>query len=252
VLRVWLLEEEFATFRCARCAIGGYAVSRNSERADPHVLEKARVKAREIQMEEATASRKKARWLWSQRQPIIGSIAETYLRTSRGYHGDLHGTLAFLPSREGHSPAMIAAFGRAVESLPGELAIYDLAIRGVHLTKLKPDGSGKAGTENDKLTIGKSNSAPIWLAPVNDGGGLAIAEGIEDALSAHAATAMGAWAAGTAGRLPAMADHIPAYVEAVTIFVDADPLGEKNAVELATRLEAKAVESRLVRPGANG
>jgi hypothetical protein len=147
---------------------------------------------------------------------------------------------------------MIAAFGMAVETLPGELAIYDLAVRGIHLTKLKPDGSGKAGTDADKLTIGIGNNSPIWLAAVNDGCGLAICEGIEDALSVHAATGLGAWAAGTAGRLPAMAEHVPAYVEAVTIFVDADPAGEKNSIELAARLEAKGFEARLVRPGAHG
>ncbi|MCK1542202.1 toprim domain-containing protein [Bradyrhizobium sp. 160] len=246
------MEPEFATFRCARCEAGGYSVGRNSERADPEILEKARAKSRELQLEEAIKSRRKAQWLWSQREPIIGSIAETYLRRCRGYQGDLHATLGFLPSRGDHPPAMIAAFGAAVETLPGELAIYDLAIRGVHVTKLKADGTGKAGTEADKLTIGVGNTLPIWLAPVNDGGGLAICEGIEDALSVHAATGLGAWAAGTAGRLPAMAEHVPAYVEAVTIFVDADPVGEKNSIELAARLEAKGFEARLVRPGAHG
>ncbi|MET4149916.1 toprim domain-containing protein [Bradyrhizobium sp. RT7b] len=252
VLRIWFLETTFATFRCARCETAGYAVARNSERTEPEILEKARAKARAIQLEEAIESRRKAQWLWSQRKPITGSIAETYLRRCRGYQGDLHATLGFLPARGDHPPAMIAAFGTAVETLPGELAIYDLAIRGVHITKLKPEGSGKAGTEADKLTIGAGNTLPIWLAPVNDGGGLAICEGIEDALSAHAATGLGAWAAGTAGRLPAMAEHVPAYVEAVTIFVDADPVGEKNAVELAARLDAKGFEVRLVRPGAHG
>jgi hypothetical protein len=145
---------------------------------------------------------------------------------------------------------MIAAFGCAVEHLPGEIMIYDAAVQGVHLTKLKPDGTGKAGTEADKLTIGMANTSPIWLAPVNDLGGLSIAEGIEDALSVHQATGLGAWAAGTAGRLPAMADHIPDYVESVTIMVDADVAGQANADELAKRLDAKDIEVRLVRPEA--
>src|SRR5262249_43736806 len=31
--------------------------------------------------------REKARWLWSQRRPIIGTAAERYLRETRGYSG---------------------------------------------------------------------------------------------------------------------------------------------------------------------
>src|SRR6516165_7330606 len=49
-----------------------------------------------------------AAFLWSQRTPIAGSIAEAYLR-SRGITCPLPPTLAFLPPRKpGHHPAMIA------------------------------------------------------------------------------------------------------------------------------------------------
>ena len=51
------------------------------------------------------------------------------------------------------------------------------------------------------------------LRPVNDIGGLLIAEGIENALACHA-SGLGLWAAGSAGRLPALADKVPDYVEA--------------------------------------
>jgi hypothetical protein len=248
VLRIWHLEPDFASFRCARCEIEGYAVDRATERVVPAVIEKAKAKAQERQRIEAAESQKKARWLWSQRQPIIGSIAETYLRTCRGYRGRLPVTLGFLPARGEHCPAMIAAFGMARETFPGDLVIDDAAVTGIHITKLKPDGSGKADTEADKLTIGMANTSPIWLAPINDGLGLAIAEGIEDALSVHAAAGLGAWAAGTAGRLPAMADVVPAYV-AVTVMVDRDPNGEKNSAELARRLVARGIEVLMVRPG---
>jgi hypothetical protein len=249
VLRIWCDDPSFATFKCKRCEIEGYAVDRSTERADPAVIAKARAKAQERQCIEAADSLKKARWLWSQRKPIIGSIAEKYLRECRRYQGRIPGTLGFLPARGEYHPAMIAAFGMAKEIEPGEIVIYDAAVRGVHLTKLKPDGSGKAGSGADKLTIGISNTSPIMLAPPNDLLGLAIAEGVEDALSVHQATGLGAWAAGTAGRLPAMADCVPDYIEAVTIMVDADPMGEKNAAELATRLDNRGIEVRMVRPG---
>jgi hypothetical protein len=227
---------------CNHCTWTGGQRYENHQTDAKAANERARAKAKA----ETAASRKKARWLWSQRQSIVGSIAEQYLRKCRGYPGQLPGTLGFLPARGDYPPAMIAAFGMAIEHLPGEIMIYDGAVRGIHITKLKADGSGKAGTEADKITLGIGNSSPIWLAPVNDMGGLAIAEGIEDAISVHAATGLGAWAAGTA--MPAMADHIPAYVESVTIMVDADPVGEKNANELAEKLDAKGLEVLLVRP----
>ena len=62
----------------------------------------------------------KARWLWSQHQPISGSIAETYLRTARGIACGLPPTLGFLPPRKpDQHPAMIAAFGLCDEVEPG-------------------------------------------------------------------------------------------------------------------------------------
>ena len=74
-----------------------------------------------------------------------------------------------------------------------------------------------------KITIGRGSSGfPIVVAPLNDGLGLAITEGAEDALSVHAATGLGAWASGGSGRMPALAVAVPAFVEAVTIFQHPD------------------------------
>ena len=62
----------------------------------------------------------KARWLWSQRQPISGSIAEVYLREVRKITRPLPPTLDFLPPRKlQHHPAMIAAFALPDECEPG-------------------------------------------------------------------------------------------------------------------------------------
>jgi Toprim domain len=170
------------------------------------------------------------------------------LREVRGYRGLLPATLGYLAPSTGFPPAMIAAFGMATETLPGEMVIDDAAVRGVHLTRLKPDGSGKAGTDRDKIMIGKSLGAPIVLAPVNDGLGLVIAEGIEDALSIHDATGLGAWAAGAASRMPALADRIPTYVECVTVFADADATGRTNAQKLAAAIPLPTRDVRLIIP----
>ena len=99
----------------------------------------------------------------------------------------------------------------------------------MHLILLKPDGSGKAEVKRAKIGIGSHAGLPIVLAPPNDLLGLVIAEGIEDALSVHAATSLGAWAAGGATFMPALATCVPSYVECVTVVVDNDDTGHRIA-----------------------
>ena len=193
----------------------------------------------------ALERQKKARWLWSKRRPLADSIGEAYLREARGYHGPLPATLGFLPAHGEHSPAMIAAFGFPTEPEPGRLAITDDAVRGVHLTKLALDGSGKAGTDADKIMVGKSTGWPIVLAPPNDFLGLAITEGIEDGLSVYEATRLGIWVAGSAFRLPALAGAVPSHIEAATIVADDDEDGRWNAEELARRISGRRIDIRI-------
>ena len=235
VLRIWDDGDDFISFFCARSCGSGYA-RREGARSTS--------RPRPVRSVEPTPDKRElARFLWSRRQPITGSIAETYLREARGYRGPLPATLGFLPARREHAPAMIAAFGLVDEPKPGYLIVND--VTGVHLTKLRPDGSGKAGTDRDKIMIGPSMGQPIVLAPCNDLLGLAIAEGIEDALTVHELTGLGAWAAGSAGRMPALVAAVPDYVEAVTIMVDANDSGIKNSAKLAVLLEQRGVSVDL-------
>ncbi len=253
VLRLWCDDPNFITYRCARCEIDGYAHDGSTRAYDPAAMERVWAKARECRRLEDVESLKKSRWLWSCRLPIEGTLAETYIRDCRGYRGRLPPTLGFLPARGDYHPAMIAAFGMARETLPGEIVIDDAAVRDVHLTKLKPDGSGKAGTGDDKITVGTSSLGfPIVLAPVNDGLGLVITEGIEDALSIHEATGLGAWAAGNASRMPALAAVVPDYVECISIFADPDDKGITNAQKLATALQRSDRDVRLIIPSSEG
>jgi len=226
-------------------------LDRNSPPPDQARLTKARAEAAERDRVHKAERLSKARWLWMQRRPIGGSIAATYLRGARGYGGPLPATLGFLPARGAYPPAMIAAFGFAREIDAGELVIRDNAVRGVHLTRLLPDGSGKAVFEDDpdqsaKIIIGCSMGAPIVLAPMNELLGLAITEGIEDALSVYEATNLGAWAAGSASRLSALAAIIDPRVECVTIVVDDDQDGRHHAIALAEKVRARRIECRPI------
>jgi hypothetical protein len=188
---------------------------------------------------------RKAAWLWSQRQPIAGTPAEAYLRGARRYSGLIPRTLAFLPpTKPKHHLAMIAAFGIPDEPEPGIISKPRDA-DAVHLTLLRPHGGGTADVKPNKLIIGRPLGRPIVIAPTNDLLGLAISEGIEDALSAHEATGLGAWAAGAAGFMPVLAAAVPSYIEAVTVYAHEDKAGQAGAHELAEALDHRGIEIRL-------
>jgi Toprim domain len=248
VLRVWYTAPGFITYSCARCGVRGYARASAAEKTADRAPTVAHPERRPKPDAPATARRDKARWLWSQRQPIRGTLAEIYLREARHYRGPLPGSLGFLPKRPEHPPAMIAAFGLAEEIEPGLISVPAAALAGVHLTRLAPDGRAKAGTETDKIMVGAPRGLPIVLAAPNELNGLAIAEGIEDALSVHEATGLGAWAAGAASFLPALAAAVPEWIECITILVDDDEAGRRNADVLAEHLERRCFSVRLVTP----
>jgi hypothetical protein len=243
VMRVWRLESGFGTYHCARCGASGY--TRDPFAAAPPDPVKGAAARKQVAERERLANierRDKARWLWSQRRPIAGSPAEVYLREVRGYHGPLPTTLGYLPALGQHLDAMIAAYGLAGEWEAGTLAIADDAVCAVHLTRLAPDGLAKAGTDADKITIASPSGLPIVLAPPNDLLGLAITEGIEDALSVHEATGLGAWAAGSASFMPALGPVVPDYVECVTIYAHRDRAGHDGAQRLAEGLHDRRIE----------
>jgi Toprim domain len=169
------------------------------------------------QVAERCRRRELARWLWRKSVPAAGTIVERYL-AGRSILA-VPPTIRFLRARGGHPAAMLAAFGLA-------------DVQGVHITHLSPDG-----TKLGKIMLGPTAGNPIVLAPPNDLGGLAIAEGIETALSA-AQEGLGAWAAGSAGHMPKLAGVIAPllYVEAVTILAEDDDAGRRGAEDLAGEL----------------
>lgn len=252
-LRLWCTDPSFISYHCARCGEQGWASNSDAIRSNAPPIDTLAIAA-EVQRREQDETRERlkvAMSLWRRRTPIEGTAAETYLRQVRCYGGRLPATLGFLPASGDFAPAMIAAFGMARETLPGELVIDDAAVRGIHLTKLKADGSGKADTDPNKVMVGRSVGFPIVLAPVNDLLGLSIAEGIEDVLSLHEATGLGAWAAGSASRLPQLAERIPSYVETVSIAADDDKDGLKYADQLGQIILHRR-ECRILVPSGGG
>jgi Toprim domain len=252
VFRVYRDAPDFARFHCAHCEAKGWASDNNNattaKRPSPDEIEKIKSDIAVREAEHELIRRLKALGLWRLGKPAPKSPVERYLRLARRYSAGIPGTIRLLPASQGFAPAMITAIGIANEIEPGILSISDQSVRGVHITSLLSDGSAKAGTDRDKIMIGKSIGSPIVLAPPNDGLGLAITEGIEDALSIHEATGLGAWAAASASRLPALAAAVPAYIDCITIVADADEAGITNSEKLADALVLRHFEVRLIVP----
>jgi putative DNA primase/helicase len=187
---------------------------------------------------------RKAAWLWNSRKPITeGCPAGLYLRGARRFDGAIPPTLGYLPPDGKYRPTMIAAFGFYEEPEPG-LIDPPVDVRGVHLTRLTMDG-GKAPIDKAKIMLGAMSGWPIVLAPVNDGLGLAITEGIEDGLSVFEETGLGVWAAGSAGNMPKVAPALLPFVECTTIFAHRDETGMRFAKEAARLIAAMGVEVHI-------
>jgi hypothetical protein len=247
VLRVWLLDDRFATFNCARCGMKGeaHADHRGRRILDRKALQQAREVSVGYDRADAASRLEVARALWRRRQPAPSTIVEKYLRQARGYRGSIPDTLAFLPPRGDHPPAMISAFGLPEEPEPGLIALHEEEVRGVHITRLAGDGSGKVG-DPSKIIIGRCLGTPVVLSALNDNLGQAITEGIEDGLSIFESTGLGVWAAGAAGRMPALAPTVPQYVDAISIIADADEAGQRGARELGALLLQRGLRAGIV------
>jgi DNA primase len=160
--------------------------------------------------------------------PLKGSLAETYLRSRQCFLDTPN--LRFLEGGK-HPPAMIGRFSSGA----------------VHLTRLNADGTGKAGTENDKLMFGRVASSPLVIGHAGPDTPLIICEGIEDGLSMVLATGFLVWVAGSASMMPKL---IPASTTHRTVYfaLDLDKAGfraYRRALELRTDIHSVRFPKQL-------
>jgi putative DNA primase/helicase len=175
--------------------------------------------------------------IWRCSRPADGTCVEAYLRKARGYTGPLPRTLRFAwgkhPSDPGRQhPMMVAA------------VLYGSRIVAVHRTFLRQDGNGKAKLDPDKMTLGPCKGGAVPLAPA--GPVLAVAEGIETALSYMAVTGTPTWAALSAGGIRNLI--LPECVCEVVIAADPDPVGIMAAHAAARRWLREGQRISIARP----
>jgi putative DNA primase/helicase len=177
--------------------------------------------------------------IWNRSQPIVGTIAETYLRR-RAYTGLIPAILRFAMCKHPtddtrYYPTMIAGV-----VIGGQM---DQGV-GIHRTFLKDDGSGKADLDPDKMTLGASKGAAVPLGQA--GRLLAVSEGLETGLSYMQMTGTPTWAAlSTAGIRNLI---LPAEVQEVIIAADPDIPGIRAAHEAAQRWLLEGRRVRIAKP----
>lgn len=204
------------------------------------------MKAPERQPEPATRETLSdyGRELWDACRPVHGP-ASGYLRSRRCVlppedgHLRCHSALKHAPS--GYTgPALVGLVTDAVTREPISL----------HRTWIQADGR-KADVEPPRLVLGghRKRGGVIRLWPDETVTyGLAVAEGIETALSlAHAYVP--AWACVDAGNLGAL--PVLPGIETLLIGADNDPAGIKGANECAARWTRAGAEVRITRQAAN-
>ncbi|MDI3336401.1 toprim domain-containing protein [Defluviimonas aestuarii] len=206
---------------------------------DPAEAERQRAEVRRKEVQRL----KTAHDLFSAGVNCEGTPAQTYLE-ARGIHGlrfaKLRATLRFHPAAlhtpSGvHLPAMLAQ----IRGPKGEAL-------GIHRTYLRPDGSGKAEVTPAKMMLGPSAGGAVRIGP--NGPVIALAEGIETALSISRASRLTVWATlSTSGLKGLILPPLP-VAEVVIIAADHDEAGLAAAEVTAGRLEAEGRAVSVIYP----
>jgi len=182
-----------------------------------------------------------ARTLWQKSTSAEGTPVEAYLR-HRGFTGTIPPTLRFYEQLKHTSGTLHPALIAAVTVAPSRKVVA------VHRVFLAPGGLGKASVTPSKMALGPISGGAVRLAPA--GGQLAVAEGMETALSIMDATGIPIWAAISAGGIKALILPPLPMASEVVICADNDPPGIKAANEAAERWTAEGRGVRIALPPA--
>ena len=187
-----------------------------------------------------------ARALWRRSLPAPGTPVAAYLRF-RGIAAPVPPTLRFLADAEhkptgSRWPCMVAA----VTCWPSR------EILAVHRTYLRPDGGGKAPVEPARMMLGAVAGGAVRLAPVETV--LAVAEGIETALSFQLATGTPTWAALSAGGIESLVLPPLPFASEIIVAADNDGSGRGQAAAeiVAERWAADGRRVRIAMPPETG
>lgn len=179
------------------------------------------------------------RKLWAETQPISG-VAAAYL-SGRGLAGPYPASLRYAPAlfhvpTTCNCPAIVGAVTRWPSS----------DVVAIHRTYLQPGGARKLDDPQAKMMLGQIGGGAVRLAEA--GSKLALAEGIETALSVQQVTGIPTWACLSTGGLQAVV--LPDSVREVVICADHDSngAGQRAAIAAAERLSRLGHRVKIATP----
>ena len=217
VLRIWHLEEGFATYACARCGERGYARVKGAVASKQ--VRPARSQLKPVEASEQADQRSRIEFalqLWETSCPLVGTLGDKYLKEHRGLRVE---SLNLDHALRWHG-GINALVGLMTDPMTGEGA-------GIHRTILNPDAS-----KRERRMLGKQGV--ICLTANEDmSEGLGLVEGVEDGLAVLLSGWGPIWVATSAGgieRFPVLSG-----IDSLTIFADADAAGMKAAKACASR-----------------
>ncbi len=200
-----------------------------------------------------------ARRIWREAREARGTIVQDYL-FARGWTGvgrwqqdtrahssldsriraylAIPASIRFHPHLKHPSGVYLPAMVAVIETRYG-------AIGGVHRTFLKPDGTGKAEVEPNKLALGPLKGGSVHLTAGDRE--IVICEGIETGLAILLVTGLHVWAALGTSNLGQVV--LPSFVRGVIIAADNDEPGLKAARAAADAYRARGLSVRIFAPG---
>jgi hypothetical protein len=195
---------------------------------------------------------------WRNASSAIGTSVETYLQ-NRGIKYPVPASIRFLSQQRNWSdggtyPTMISLVQRVPGEdegvLPSRCSLVD---SGAHFTFLEGGGLAgpvrKATIDFPKLTLGQLRFGGVWLTPFAEiGEQLAVAEGIETALSVMQITKLPTVAALSAAVLQSF--RWPPQIRRLWIAADNDEAGLKAARVLLERALRAGLEAQIKIPAA--
>lgn len=185
--------------------------------------------------------------LFESAECCAGTLVETYL-ASRGLGGirldRMHRTLRFHSSLP-HGPS-----GQSLPTMLARIREVGGYPIGIHRTYLRPDGTGKADVTPAKMMLGRSANGAVRFG--KDASVIAVAEGIETALSVRRSARVTCWAAMSAVGLKSLVFPPAPVAETVIIAADHDEAGLAAADALAARLDLEGRAVSIIKPTRKG
>jgi DNA primase len=180
-----------------------------------------------------------AHTIWLKREPVAGTLAQTYLRKTRGLTGAIPDILGYVPR------AYCSALGGGEETEALVAPLQDshghvTAVQQIFLCRETQDAWRDERGRRVKRTLGAMRDGCVRLGLPDTT--LGLAGSVEDALAASSLYSLPVWA--TCGEQRLSKVWVPETVDQVIIFADADDAGWRAAEDArkAHRAAGKTVD----------